>query len=79
MPRGTCDAGPGLFESTSDASVKIIQNKKRDTLAGISFWWELVDSNDHRTTIRLIFDLQTMKPRAFTVKFFTGKYAVFLL
>lgn len=79
MPRGTCDAGPGLFESTSDASVKIIQNKKRDTLAGISFWWELVDSNDHRTTIRLISDSQTMKPRAFTAKFFTGKYAVFLL
>ena len=62
MPRGTCDAGPGLFESTSDASVKIIQNKKRDTLAGISFWWELVDSN-HRSIKQQIYSLSPLATR----------------
>ena len=62
MPRGTYDAGPGLFESTSDASVKIIQNKKRDTLAGISFWWELVDSN-HRSIKQQIYSLSPLATR----------------
>ena len=61
MPRGTCDAGPGLFES-SDASVKIIQNKKRDTLVGISFWWELVDSN-HRSIKQQIYSLSPLATR----------------
>ena len=62
MPRGTCDAGPRLFESTSDASVKIIQNKKRDTLTGISFWWELVDSN-HRSIKQQIYSLSPLATR----------------